>query len=48
MAVVKKEKKPVEKQKKHDKAKLKHTGLPLVVLVIAAFAAIFVPITRKK
>lgn len=47
--VVKKEKKPVvKKQDKAHKAKLKHTGLPLVVLVIAAFAAIFIPLTRRK
>lgn len=48
--IVKKEtKKPVEKKEnKTNKVKLRNTGLPLVVLVIAAFVAIFVPISRKK
>lgn len=46
--VVKKEKPVVKKENKTTKAKLKHTGLPLVVLVLAAFAAIFVPLNRKK
>lgn len=48
--IVKKEdKKPVEKKEnKTNKVKLRNTGLPLTVLVIAAFAAIFIPITRRK
>lgn len=42
-------KKPVEKKdNKTNKVKLRNTGLPLVVLVIAAFVVIFIPISRKK
>lgn len=48
--IVKKEtKKPAEKKEnKTNKVKLRNTGLPLVVLVIAAFVAIFIPLSRKK
>lgn len=48
--VVKKEnQKPVEKKEnKTTKVRLLNTGLPLMVLVIALFAVIFIPINRRK
>lgn len=45
---VKKDKPVVKKENKTHQAKLRHTGFPLVVLVVAVFAAIFIPINRKK
>ncbi len=43
-------KKVVKPLKKNNvtKEQLRHTGLPLAVLVVAAFAAIFVPFSRRK
>lgn len=46
--VVKKDKPIVKKENKTVKAKLRNTGIPLVVLVIAVFAAIFIPFNRKN
>ncbi len=44
---VKKTIKPVKKNNV-TKEKLRNTGIPLMILVVAAFAAIFVPISRNK
>lgn len=46
--VVKKAPKEAEKKPVNTTEKMKKTGFPLIVLVIAAFVAIFVPISRKK
>ena len=39
---------PVKKQNKTAQAKMQRTGLPLVALVVIAFAAIFIPFNRRK
>ena len=45
---VKDDKQPVKKENKTHQAKLKNTGLPIVVLVIVSIIVAFIPFNRKK